>query len=158
MKNKRGATNAFVTLDDKSGRLEVQVFGELYDQVREKLRKDEIIFVRGAVEDDEFTGGKKMRASDVSTLEEIRMREVVKIRVEIIPAKLCRGFVDELARILEPFRPKNSIGCPVSVGIASKNSGGDVILGDSWRVTLHDDLLQKLKEHYGFEKVHLSYR
>jgi DNA polymerase-3 subunit alpha len=158
MKSKRGATNAFVTLDDKSGRLEVQVFGELYDQVREKLRKDEIIFVRGAIEDDEFTGGKKMRASEVSTLEEVRMREAVKIKVEIISTKLCRGFVDDLARILEPFRQKSSVGCPVAVRIVSKNSGGDVILGDSWRVTLHDDLLQNLKEHYGSEKVNLSYR
>jgi len=157
MKSKRGGTNAFVTLDDKTGRLEVQIFGELYDNVREKLIKDEIIFVRGSIEDDDFTGGKKMRASDVMTLEEARARKVSKLNVEINTCNLHDGFIDELAEILQPFRPRDTAGCPVSVKIVNKVSQGDVILGDDWRVILHDDLLQKLKEHYGSGKVHLQY-
>ena len=105
MKSKRGGTNAFVTLDDKTGRLEVQIFGELYDQVREKLKKDEIIFVRGSIEDDDFTGGKKMRATEVMTLEEARARKVSRLKVEIDTCNLCDGFIEELAEILllNPF-------------------------------------------------------
>jgi len=157
MKSKRGGTNAFVTLDDKTGRLEVQIFGELYDNAREKLKKDEIIFVRGSIEDDDFTGGKKMRASEVMTLEEARARNVSKLNVEIDTSNLCDGFIDELAKILQPFRPRDTIGCPVAVKIVNKMSQGDVILGDNWRVIPHDDLLQNLKEHYGSGKVHLQY-
>ncbi len=157
MKSKRGGTNAFVTLDDKTGRLEVQIFGELYDQVREKLKKDEIIFVRGSIEDDDFTGGKKMRATEVMTLEEVRARNVSKLQVEINTCNLCAGFVDELAGLLQPYLPGDTTGCPVVVKIVNKVSQGDVILGDDWRVMPHDDLLQNLKEHYGSEKVHLQY-
>jgi DNA polymerase-3 subunit alpha len=157
MKSKRGGTNAFVTLDDKTGRLEVQIFGDLYDQVREKLKKDEIIFVRGSIEDDDFTGGKKMRATEVMTLEEARARKVSQLKVEIDACHLCDGFIEKLAGILQPFRPRDTVGCPVAVKIVNKLSQGDVILGDDWRVIPHDDLLQNLKEHYGSEKVHLQY-
>ena len=41
MKSRRGETIAFVTLDDKSGRVEVSVFGDVFDKVREKLLKDD---------------------------------------------------------------------------------------------------------------------
>lgn len=157
MKSKRGGTNAFVTLDDKTGRLEVQIFGELYDQVREKLKKDEVIFVRGSIEDDDFTGGKKMRATEVMTLEEVRARNVSKLQVEINTCNLCAGFVDELAKLLKPYLPKDTPGCPVVVKIVNKVSQADVLLGDNWRVIPHDDLLQNLKKHYGSEKVHLQY-
>jgi DNA polymerase-3 subunit alpha len=157
MKSKRGGTNAFVTLDDKNGRLEVQIFGELYDTVREKLRKDVIIFVRGSIEDDDFTGGKKMRAIEVMTMEEARARKVSKLNVEINTSNLHDGFIDELAEILRPFRPRDTVGCPVAVKIVNNVSQGNVILGDDWRVIPHDDLLQNLKEHYGSGKVHLQY-
>ena len=129
----------------------------MYDQVRDKLKKDEIIFVRGSIEDDDFTGGKKMRASEVMTLEEVRARNVSKLKVEIDTCNLCDGFIDELAGILQPFRPRDTPGCPVAVRVVNKVSQGEVILGDDWRVIPHDDLLQNLKEHYGSEKVHLQY-
>ena len=133
------------------------MFGELFDEVREKLKKDEIIFVRGSIEDDEFTGGKKMRATEVLTLEEVRARKVSKLKLEIDTCNLCDGFVDELAGLLQPYRPRDAGGCRVAVKIVNEVSQGDVILGDDWRVIPHDDLLQNLKEHYGSEKVHLQY-
>jgi DNA polymerase-3 subunit alpha len=113
--------------------------------------------VRGSIEDDDFTGGKKMRATEVMTLEEARARKVSRLKVEIDTCNLCDGFIEELAEILQPFRPRDTVGCPVAVKIVNKMSQGDVILGDDWRVIPHDDLLQNLKEHYGSEKVHLQY-
>ncbi|MFT7219934.1 MAG: DNA polymerase-3 subunit alpha [Candidatus Azotimanducaceae bacterium] len=157
MKSKRGGTNAFMTLDDKSGRLEIGIFGELYDQVRDKLKKDEIVFVKGSVEDDDFTGGKRMRATEVLLLEEARTRKASQINVEVNSGRLMDGFIDELAGILKPFRPNSSVGCPVAIKVVSEASQGDVILGDEWRVIPHDDLLQSLREHYGTEKVNLLY-
>jgi DNA polymerase-3 subunit alpha len=91
------------------------------------------------------------------TLEEARAKKVSRLKVEIDTCNLCDGFIDELAEILQPFRPRDTVGCPVAVRIVNKMSQGDVILGDDWRVILHDDLLQNLKEHYGSEKVHLQY-
>ncbi len=156
-KNKRGGTNAFVTLDDKTGRLEVSMFSDVFESVREKLQKDAVIFVRGAVEDDEFTGGKSLRATEVLTLEEARVARASSLKVELDSSNLCEDFVDELAGLLQPFRPRGLGGCPVAVKVISEISQGDVILGDEWRVIPHDDLLQNLREHYGSEKVQLQY-
>ena len=157
MKSRRGETIAFITLDDKSGRVEVSVFGELFDQVREKLQKDQILFVKGSTAEDDFTGGIRMRATEVSLIEEIRVRRSANLKVELNTSRLCDDFTEELAGILKPFRQGSTAGCPVAIKVVSGQSQGDVILGDEWRVVPHDDLLQNLKEHFGAEKVHLHY-
>jgi len=157
MKSRRGETIAFVTLDDKSGRVEVSIFGDVYDNVREKLQKDQVIFVRGGTAEDDFTGGIRMRANEVFLIEEARARQASNLRLELQSSNLCEGFVDELAGMLQPFRPKGLGGCRVAINIKSRGSEGDVILGEEWRVVPHDDLIHNLKEHYGAEKVRLQY-
>ncbi len=157
MKSRRGETMTFVTLDDKTGRVEVMVFGELHDRVREKLQKDQIVFVKGSTAEDDFTGGIRIRASDAFLVEEARVRRASNLKLELTSGNLCDDFIDELAGLLQPYRPLNTDGCPVAVKIISELSQGDVILGDEWRVIPHDDLLQNLKEHYGAESVHLQY-
>ena len=157
MKSKRGGTNAFLTLDDKSGRMEVRVFSELYDQVREKIEKDKVVVVKGSIEPDEFTGGVMMTATEVLTLIEARIRAATNLKLELNSQQLCEGFVEELATILQPFRPRDCLGCPVAVKVVNEASQGDVILGDEWRVLPHDDLLQHLKEHQLIRDVHLQY-
>ena len=59
MKNKRGESFAFLTLDDKSGRLEVSVFAEKFNVYRDILVKDALLVVQGGVSEDSFTGGLK---------------------------------------------------------------------------------------------------
>ena len=157
MKSRRGETIAFVTLDDKSGRVEVSVFGDVFDSVREKLQKDHIIFVKGGTAEDDFTGGIRMRANEVFLIEEARIRQASNLRLELQSCHLCDGFVDELAGMLHPYKPIGNQGCRVAINITSADSCGDVILGDEWRVVPHDDLLHVLKEHYGKEKVRLQY-
>ncbi len=157
MKSRRGETIAFVTLDDKSGRVEVSIFGDLFDQVRDKLQRDEIIFVRGSTAEDDFTGGIRMRATEVFQIAEARANKASNLCLELNSESLCDDFVDELAGFLKPFRQKGTTGCPVAVNIIGSESSGNVILGDDWRISPHDDLLYSLREHYGSEKVHLLY-
>ena len=158
MKSRRGETIAFVTLDDKSGRVEVSVFGDVFDKVREKLLKDEIIFVKGSTAEDDFTGGIRMRANEVFQIAEARSRRASNLCLELNSNLLCDDFVDELAGFLQPYRRNDAAGCPVAINMVGTASSGNVILGDDWRISLHDDLLHSLREHYGSEKVRLHYR
>ena len=157
MKSRKGETLAFVTIDDKSGRIEVSVFGELFGRTRDKLAKDEIIIVKGSTAADDFTGGIRMRANDLWTIEEARGRKVSRLKLEIDGNDLSESFADDLAELLRPFRSNDAKGCPVAIKYKSNDVQGDVILGDEWRVTPDDDLIQSLKEHYGPERVQLQY-
>jgi DNA polymerase-3 subunit alpha len=45
MKNKRGDKMGFITLDDRSGRIDVSVFGEAFTQHQHLLIKDTLVVV-----------------------------------------------------------------------------------------------------------------
>ncbi|MEK7758840.1 MAG: OB-fold nucleic acid binding domain-containing protein, partial [Pseudomonadota bacterium] len=49
MQTRRGDRMAFVTLDDRTGRLELAVFSELYERHRDLLAKDTLLVVEGQV-------------------------------------------------------------------------------------------------------------
>ena len=63
---------ASLVLDDRTGRLEVTVFSELYDQVRDLLAVDRLLVIAGTLNFDEFRDAWSLRASEVQTLEQAR--------------------------------------------------------------------------------------
>ncbi|WP_231877356.1 OB-fold nucleic acid binding domain-containing protein, partial [Oleiphilus sp. HI0043] len=56
MKNKRGQTMCFVTLDDRSARIEATLFADTFDECREAIQKDEVVAVSGVVSLDDYSG------------------------------------------------------------------------------------------------------
>ena len=159
MKSKRGDNLAFVQLDDKSGRVEVGVFGELYGSVHEKLQKGQILFVKGDASEEDYGEEVRirMRASEVLLLEEVRARRANSLKLELAGNSLCEGFARELEGFLKSHLARSGNGCPVIVKFVNGTSQGNVILGKEWQIIPHDDLLQNLREHYGPEKVRMEY-
>lgn len=155
MRSRKGDTIAFVTLDDRSGRVEVSVTGEVFESNHEKLQKDSILVISGSVSNDDYSGGIRMRATQIYSLVEARERTVKRMLLKLNSSDLDNDFSNHLAGILEPYRGKG--GCPVVVAYSRNDACAEVLLGDEWRVQPHDDLIQKLKDHYGAERVDLDY-
>ena len=55
IRNKRGESFGIVTLDDRTARMDVTVFADLFADCREKLADDSLVVVEGDVSFDEFT-------------------------------------------------------------------------------------------------------
>ena len=55
LKNKRGDNFAFLTLDDKSGRIEISVWAEKFNAYRDILVKDALLVIKGVISEDDFT-------------------------------------------------------------------------------------------------------
>lgn len=154
-KGKKGDTLAYVILDDRSGRVEVSVTGTVFERNHEKLQKDSVLLVTGAVSNDDYSGGIKMRATGIHNLLEARERAVKRMLVRLNSRDLGVDFSNQLASILEPYR--GSGGCRVVIAYSRDDACAEVLLGDEWRVQPHDDLMQQLQDHYGAERVDLDY-
>jgi len=153
MKNKKGASWAIVTLDDKSGRLEVMLYAENYEKFREKIRKDEILFVRGDVANDEYSGGLKMTASEVLDVQSVREEKARYMKIELELDK--NGFLaEELCALLKSY----SGGlCPVRISCHLDNKSCDLVAGGAYSVSPSDELIYELKNLYGCSQVYIEY-
>ena len=157
MKSRKGEIIAFLTLDDRSGRVEVSVFGDLLDQNRDTLVKDAVIVVKGSIAVDDYTGGVRMRANEVYNLVDARENNLTKLKVQLCNHSISDDFSGELASILSPFKGLGGAGCRVAVEYVRADAKAEVVLGEEWRVKPDDELIQNLRDRYGADQVHLDY-
>jgi DNA polymerase-3 subunit alpha len=74
---------AIVTLEDRSGALEAVIGETLLDGVRDLLRDDALLVLRGKAQTDRFNGGLRFNADAVWTLEQARARLGKHIRLAL---------------------------------------------------------------------------
>ena len=153
-RGRRGAMG-FVEIDDKSGRIEANLFGEIYDRYRAKLEKHAILVIEGTVQSDEFTQGHKLRAERVMTLAEARNRLAGRILLRTARQAIDPDAVADLKTILG--RHRNPDGCSVAVDYAGAGALGCVVLSDAWRVDATDALLDELRTTFGEDAAVLDY-
>jgi len=172
MKTKRGDTMGFITLDDRTGRMEVAVFADTYNEYRDKLVKDALLIVEGQVSHDDYSGGLKMRASKVTPLEQARQEQLRSIQLHWHSRDLDNNCTRKLSSILEHYRINDTLvaaaegdatqepskkGCVVVVNYQRADASARIQLGETWRVQPVDELVLKLRHEYGSKSLTLGY-
>jgi DNA polymerase-3 subunit alpha len=148
-----GARMAFLTLDDRTGRIEVAVYTEAYKQFRDLLVRDSLLVVHGSLDYDEFLGGLKVTAEKVLDIDEARIAAARRVLLQVDGSR-GEGLVDELAQALQPFRGGN---CPILVDYRASSARALIRFGEDWRIRPGDDLLRRLRELLGTEAVRVEY-
>jgi len=173
MKSKRGETIAFLTLDDRSGRLEISLGGKEYELYRELLKNDEILIADCVINIDDYSGSMRGRVKRLSTLQEARQQHVKSMSLTVEQHELPVNFVSRLAAVLEPYRmPETAANvsnsdfrdapsaalCPVLVHYRRNEISGEIALSRDWAVRLEQDLLQRLQDEFGKKNIAINYR
>ncbi len=154
MTTKRGTRIGLMTLDDRSGRMEVMLFSDALDRYAELLEKDKILVVSGQVSFDDFNGGLKMSAREVMDLGSAREKYARGISVSVNESQIDGQFFERFSNILEPHRAGT---VPVNVYYQRSNARARLTLGTEWRVTPSDTLLDELKQLLGKNQVELEF-
>ncbi len=157
MRGRRGDM-AFTVIDDRSGRIELSLFSEAYQEHRRKIDKDAVIIVEGEMQTDDFNGALKMRVARVFTMDEARQRFAGWLQIDVDGSAQQPDLPARLRRLLEPVREEDDgDGCAIAVAYRRHDAEGQVVLGPRWRVVPSDEMLDRLRAEFGAEQVHLSY-
>jgi len=154
---------AVILLDDGHARVEMTVFNELFEANRSIIKEDQLLLVEGKVSLDEYSGGLRIAADKLYDLTAARSRFAKGMKLH------CNGEASagtsvsgaaKLKELLAPYRDNSgggNRGCPVSVVYRNHSASCELELGDAWRVSLHDNLLQALSQHLKRENVEVVY-
>ncbi len=146
MNSRRGERIAFVTLDDRSGRIELALFAETFRRYRHLLAKDQLIVVTGSVSVDEYSGGFRMTVDEVLDLEQARERFARRLEIRLHSGRLREDGGRALAEALAPYREGR---CPVWIDYLNGRARAKLALGQDWCVRPAEELLQRLRELAG---------
>jgi DNA polymerase-3 subunit alpha len=163
---KRGKKMGVIVLDDGKARVELVVYSEIFDANRDWLKEDQLLVVEAKVgskgDNEASSGGLRITTNKLFDLAGARSRYAKSIRLH------CNGSSNavKLKDLLAPYRnngsstsnsENNSFYCPVSITYHNQNAACEIELGDEWCVSLHDNLLQSLSEHFQAENVKVIY-
>ncbi|MCX7962768.1 MAG: DNA polymerase III subunit alpha [Burkholderiales bacterium] len=146
---------ASVVLEDGTGQVEVSVFGELFEQHRERLKEDALLVVAGRVQRDEFAGGVRVIAEELYDLATLRERFGARLRIALDGAARAPSVAARLREALAPYRAPG--GCAVLVRYENGAARCELALGDAWRVRPEARLIEELSSWLAPENVALEY-
>jgi DNA polymerase-3 subunit alpha len=148
---------AIVTLDDAKSRVEVVVGSEMLSQHAQLIKEDQLLVIEGRVSHDDFSGGVRVNVRKIYDIASARSAYANMLKIS------CNGQSDavKLRELLAPYcrtsSEQNNRGCAVKVEYHNSQAKVEMMLGEHWRVELHDELLIGLKAWLSEENVKILY-
>ncbi len=154
MRNKKGDKMGFITLDDRSARIEASLFSEAFTQAQALLQTDALVVVEGEVSHDDFSGGLRLRAKRVMSLEEARTGLAESLRLNVSVTDLSRDSLTRLKVLLLQYKGE----CPLTMNYNGERARALLQFSQDWKIEPTDDLIQALRDLFGRDNVFLHYR
>ncbi|MGH8150938.1 MAG: DNA polymerase III subunit alpha [Steroidobacteraceae bacterium] len=174
---KRGSRVSLM-LDDRSGRLEVTLFDEVYQQHRDLVAKDRLLLVEGQLRFDDWSDAWRVSARRLADLYQAREQQLRRVLLcwpaeGIEAGKASRGNLGAagsrsapgcgrqaaalIARLAEVLGPWRNGHCAVGVQYHSDGASCLLSLGPEWNVRPARELIEQLEGLVGSAGVKLVY-
>ena len=138
---------AAVNLDDGSGKIEVAIFNEVWENYRHLVKEDQLLFVEGRVSEDQFSGGLRVTADRVFDLAGARNEFAREIKLSF------NGQADA-ARLAQMIKPHMPGSCAVRVAYRNRDALCEMEIGSA---KISDALLNSLKLWLTPDNVEVRY-
>jgi DNA polymerase-3 subunit alpha len=141
---------AVITLEDGAGQVELTVFNEIFEANRQCIREDQLLVVQGKASLDEYSGSIRVSGEELFDLAEARSHFASQLSLR------CNHDTDitQLKTLLTPYQEGK---CAVHIYYQNALASCQMRLGETWQVTLSDDLLRDLRSLLKTENVDVLY-
>lgn len=157
--DRKGRMMGFATLDDKTARLDVAIYSEVFETYKDTLKADEVLVVEGSARMDGYTGMLSITADKIYSIEEARESFARSLTIDWRSPKIevqTPHFIHKLQETIEPFSGGQ---CLLIVNYCSPTAKVSMQLGDIWRIHPTDELISRLQVLLGEDNaVNIKYR
>ncbi len=163
-RTKTGSKIVTGVLDDKTARVEIVLYEDVYEKYGTLLVKDKVCVVVGSVSYDDFNAAYSVKANTVYTMTQAREHYARGLQIKFDRSRVNENKANgswstsninqQLNDVLKAYREGN---CPINI---EYNSGTDIsqfVLGEEWNVVPSDELLMRLNKVFGAEQIEIMY-
>jgi DNA polymerase-3 subunit alpha len=151
---RRRPNRVTLILDDRTGRLEVSLFEETFQQHRDIIVKDAILVVDGSLRYDDFIEAWRLQAKSLMDIDRARERFARRLWLKWPAAFEGPSGMNRFEEMLKPYIRGP---CGVGVVVSRPDYSGRLNLGDAWSIRPTRELLDKLSAVVGRDGWHLVY-
>jgi DNA polymerase III subunit alpha len=154
---KRGGRTSFI-LDDRSARLEVTMFEDIYQQYRSIVTKDAILVVEGGLRWDDFIDDWRVQAKKIMDVDQAREQYARNLVLRWPAGKNHNGDATRLIAALEhALKPSKGGRCNVAIRYATGDAAAILQFGEQWKVRPSRELIERLGTLVGRDSIELYY-
>ncbi|MCX7126269.1 MAG: DNA polymerase III subunit alpha, partial [Gammaproteobacteria bacterium] len=151
---KAGKRMAILSIEDRSGVVEITVFNRLFEEAAPYLEKNQIFIIHGKVEEDSFNQNVRMLAESIEHLDIKRAQLSKRLVIFVDSESKVKQLLEDLAPVIQPFCGGD---CPVELIYKTVDAKAKLQMGDKWSVHPKNALLVQLKQLCGEEFVKVGY-
>ena len=151
---KKRGPRVILILDDRTGRIEVTLFDDVFQKHRDVVAKDALVCIEGMLRFDEFSDAWRLSARRITELDRIREAQARRLVLKWPARGDSSALMGRLAETLSPWRPGP---CPITVEYSGSGAAGALNLGAEWKVRASRELLEKLETLVGRGGVQIVY-
>ncbi|MBP6918781.1 MAG: DNA polymerase III subunit alpha [Legionellaceae bacterium] len=148
---KRGKSLVIYKVEAAQGFVDVVAFAEILETKTAPIQNGDIILIEGELGQDDFTGGFKIMAAQLFSLEEARMKFARCLRLHLRPED--EKLIPQLKTILQAHQGD----CVVQILYANATAKATLNLDKTFAVRPGDQLLSFLKDSLEADRVMLCY-
>ena len=154
----------FATLDDGTDRIELVISSDVLESFEGNLNAQTIYIASGEVSFEKDVKKKnigiqkKMRVTDIKSLEEARMKSVTKLKINIESQekKDVLNIIENLKAIAS--LDNNLQGSQIEMQYNLNSGSANIELDKDFKIILNDDNMDKLVENCGKDNIDFQYR
>lgn len=151
-RNAFNGREAFVTLDDRYGRIDVRVFPDMLQDIEPIVQKDLMWVVKGGISYDDFNNGIRIKATKIELLENYRLNHAKALHINLINDQ--NHSVEQLGKVLQPFRIKDCL----PLVFHYEKSGYDYRLhSENWTLSANDECMLAVEKILGKSAYEIRY-
>ncbi|MBS1199888.1 MAG: polymerase subunit alpha [Proteobacteria bacterium] len=151
---RRRGNRTTLVLDDRSARIEVMLFDDVFQQHRDIIARDAILVVEGQLRYDEFIEDWRLNAKKLTHVDAVREREARRIVLRWPANGNGARLVGELEDVLRPYTNGR---CGVALQFSTGDARAAITLGEEWQVRPTRELLERLAQLVGRDAVRVVY-
>ena len=151
---KKRGPRMILTLDDRTGRIEVNLFDDVFQKYRDLIVKDALVLVDGTLRFDEFSDSWRLSGKRLTELDKVREQQARRLVLKWPPNGNSKALLGRLGEVLTPWRPGP---CPITVEYTGAGATGALTLGNEWTVRASRELLEQLETLVGRGGVTVFY-
>jgi DNA polymerase III subunit alpha len=155
---KKRGPRIILTLDDRTGRIEVNLFEDVFQKYRDLITKDALVLVDGMLRFDEFSDSWRLSAKRLTELDKVRESQARRLVLKWPRNGNAKALQGRLYEVLTAWRPGP---CPILIEYTLERDEGPwtgaFTLGNDWTVRATRELLEQLETLVGRGGVQVLY-
>ena len=154
MRNSFRGREAFVTLDDRSGRVDVRVSPDMLARVENIVQKDLVWVVDGGIAYDDFNNGIKLRASRVQLLDDYRVDNARALHIRL--HRPAERQLEDVIEVLDGYRSSGAM--PVVFHLRREDYDYQLRTNGSWSLKPDEQCLLSLQRCLNQAEFYFEYQ